>query len=102
MQNDELGPAGNLRRDGVCFHRGPGKVCTARDEFFLSRVIPLWNKLLKKPKEAKSLNSFKAELDMLDSFTVYAVIISAFTNAGFNEKSHLQHQNVLIYLLDIL
>ena len=26
VQNDELGPAANLKREGVCFHRGPGKV----------------------------------------------------------------------------
>ena len=44
MQNDELGPAQNLRREGgVRFHRGPGKIRTERDEYFLSRVIPLWN-----------------------------------------------------------
>ena len=62
LQNEELGPAANLRREGVCFHRGLGKVCTARDEFFLSRVIPLWNKLPKKIKEARSLNSFKVDV----------------------------------------
>ena len=40
IQGDGFGPAGNLRREGLCFHRGPGKICTSRDEFFLSRVIP--------------------------------------------------------------
>ena len=30
VQNDELGPAANLRED-VCFYRSPGKVCTARN-----------------------------------------------------------------------
>ena len=71
MQNDELGPAGNLRREGgVRFHRGPGKIRTERDEYFLSRVIPLWNQLPKKAKEARSLNSFKAELDRWDTFIV--------------------------------
>ena len=71
MQNDELGPAQNLRREGgVRFHRGPGKIRTERDEYFLSRVIPLWNQLPKKAKEARSLNSFKAELDRWDTFIV--------------------------------
>ena len=70
MQNGEHGPAGNLRREGVRFHRGPGKVCTARDEFFLSRVIPLWNILPKRIREARSINSFKAELDRLNTFVV--------------------------------
>ena len=44
MQNDELGPAGNLKREGgVRFHRGSGRIGTVRDEYFLIRVIPLWN-----------------------------------------------------------
>ena len=66
MQNDELSPAGNLRP----IPRGPGKIRTERDEYFLSRVIPLWNQLPKKAKEARSLNSFKAELDRWDTFIV--------------------------------
>ena len=36
----ELDQAGNLRREGLCFNRDTGKICTSRDEFFLSRVIP--------------------------------------------------------------
>ena len=70
VQNDELGPDANLRRENPCFYRGPEKMCTVRDYFFLSRVIPLWNKLPKLAKEARSLNSFKTELDCFDKFNV--------------------------------
>ena len=31
-----------------------------RDNFFLNKTIPLWNDLLFKVKDAKSLNGFKA------------------------------------------
>ena len=54
MQNDELGLVGNLRREGVVrFHRGPGKVRTARDEYFFSRVIHFYG--INYQKKAKVL-----------------------------------------------
>ena len=40
--------------------REPANICTPRNEFFLNRVIPLWNELPQKVREAKSLNCFKA------------------------------------------
>ena len=55
--------ASNLRRGGICFRREPANICTSRNEFFLNRVIPLWNELPLKIREAKTLNSFKAGLD---------------------------------------
>ena len=51
----------NLRNGRACQHREPAKICTEREQFFLNRVIPLWNNLPQKVKEAKTLNSFKAE-----------------------------------------
>ena len=58
----------NLRRGGLCFHREPANICTPRNEFFLNRVIPLWNDLPKKVREAATLDSFKAGLDKQKSF----------------------------------
>jgi hypothetical protein len=55
--------ASNLRRGGICFRREPANICTSRNEFFLNRVIPLWNELPLKIREAKTLKSFKAGLD---------------------------------------
>ena len=46
----------NLRRGGLCFHREPANICTSRNEFFLNRVIPLWNELPQKVREATILN----------------------------------------------
>ena len=33
----------NVRHGGVCFHREPANISTERDQFFIKRVIPLWN-----------------------------------------------------------
>ena len=65
----ESGPAGNLRRQGVCFHRELGKINSIRENFFTSRV-PLWNDLPVEVKEVMTLNSFKAGLDKLKVFTI--------------------------------
>ena len=35
----------NLRNGGVSFHREPANITTERDQFFINRVIPLWNNL---------------------------------------------------------
>ena len=59
------GQANNLRRKGLCFHREPANIGKIRDNLFLNRTIPLWNDLPFKVNDAKSLNSFKAELDGL-------------------------------------
>ena len=66
----ESGPADNLRRQGVCFHRELGKVNSIGENFFTNRVIPLWNDLPVGVKEARTLNSFKAGLDKLKVFTI--------------------------------
>ena len=58
------GPASSkLKRGGVCFRSEPVNICTSRKEFFLNRVIPVWNELPKEIREARSLNCFKAGLD---------------------------------------
>ena len=46
------GPANNLRRKGVCFHREPANVGKIRDNFFINRTIPLWSDLFVELKEA--------------------------------------------------
>ena len=66
----ESGPAGNLRTQGVCFHKELGKISTIRENFITNRVIPLWNDLPIGVKEAKTLNSFKAGLDKMKVFTI--------------------------------
>ena len=66
----DRGPAGNLRRQGVCFHRELGKVNSIRENFFTNGVIPLWNDLPVGVKEVRTLNSFKAGLDKLKVFTI--------------------------------
>ena len=59
----------NLRRGGgTCFRKEPANICTSRNEFFLNRVIPIWNDLPQKIREAKSVNCFKAGLDGMELF----------------------------------
>ena len=69
-QDNELYPASNLRRTGLTVYRESVSKLRAREEFFLNRVAPIWNKLPVFVKEARSLNCFKAELDKLESFSV--------------------------------
>ena len=69
VQGDKNGPvARNLRKGGTIFRREPANICTSRNEFFLNRVIPLWNELPQKVREAANLNGFKAGLDKLKLF----------------------------------
>ena len=69
VQGDKDGPAArNLRRGGICFRREPANICAPRNEFFLNRVIPLWNEIPQNVREAKTLNCFKAGLDNLKSY----------------------------------
>ena len=53
----------------VCFHRETN-FSTERDQFFINRITQLWNNLPQTVKESKTLNSFKAGLDNLRSFSV--------------------------------
>ena len=63
IQGDEGGPvASNLRREGVCFNVEPAKN-NIRHNFFLNRIIPVWNKLPGNIKQAKTINSLKSLLD---------------------------------------
>jgi hypothetical protein len=62
------GPSGNLRHMGE-FVREPVAKLVAREEFFVNRVIPSWNKLPEEVRKAKSLNCFKAGLDRLVDFS---------------------------------
>ena len=69
VQGDEDGPAArNLRKGGICFRGEPANICTSRREFFLYRVIPLWNELTKEVRGAPTLNSFTAGLDKAKLF----------------------------------
>ena len=61
----ENGPAGNLRRQGVCFHRELGKANSIRENFLTNRVIPLWNDLPIGVKVARTPNSSKARFDSI-------------------------------------
>ena len=70
-QDNKLNPASNLRLTGLTVvYREPVSKVRAREEFFLKRVAPIWNKLAVYVKEDQSLICFKAELDMLESFSV--------------------------------
>ena len=64
-QENTDGPANNLGREGVCFHREPANIGKIRGNFFLNRTVLLWNDL-----PVKSLNGFKAGLDGLFSTDV--------------------------------
>ena len=68
QRGQEWPGAFNLRRGGICFRREPANICTSRNEFFLNRVIPVWNELPKVVREAGALNGFKAGLDRVDLF----------------------------------
>jgi hypothetical protein len=69
VQGEMDGPAArNLRRGGTCFRREPANIFTSRNESFLNRIIPLWNELPQKVREAVTLNSFKAGLDKMKLF----------------------------------
>ena len=58
VQGDEDGPAArNLRKGGICFRGEPANICTSRREFFLDKVIPLWNELPKEVRGAPILNN---------------------------------------------
>ena len=69
-QDNKLNPAGNLRLTGLTVDREPVSKVRDREEFFLNRVVPIWNKLPVYVKEAESLNCFKAGIDRLESFSV--------------------------------
>ena len=69
-QDNRLNPASNLRRKGLTIYREPIGKSRAREEFFLNRIPPMWNKIPVHVKEARSLNCFKAELDKLKSFSM--------------------------------
>ena len=69
-KNNTSHPGYSLRREGTCIYKEPIKNCKFREEFFLNRIVPVWNKLPINVKEAKSLNSFKAGLDRLNMFSV--------------------------------
>lgn len=58
-----------LRRHKYHFYR-ESKACSAREEYFVNRVIPLWNGLPEDVVDATSLDSFKARLDRLSTFSV--------------------------------
>ena len=61
----------NVRNGGKCFHREPANISIERGQFFINSGIPLWNNLSQTVKEAKTLNSFKAGLDRLRSFSTW-------------------------------
>ena len=61
-----------FKEEGVSFHKEPANIGKIRGNFFLNRTIPLWNDLPVKVNDAKSLDSFKAELDGLGLFSTNA------------------------------
>ena len=73
----------NLRRDNRHFYReGTGRGARReREEFFINRVIPIWNGLPSDVKNANSLDGFKAALDRLEKFSAIGCHSTAFTNA---------------------
>ena len=68
--NNESYPGYSLRRQGTSLYKEPITNCKSREEFFLNRIVPVWNSLPIGVKEAKSLNSFKAGLDRLNMFSI--------------------------------
>ena len=61
----------NLRGHSLKLDRPSYSGSSARDTFFCGRVISLWNSLPRRVVSAPNLNSFKAELNNFDLYTVY-------------------------------
>ena len=59
----------SLRRNKLHYYR-ESKANLVRDNFFINRVIPLWNELPGRVREAPSLDAFKAGVDSLTKFSV--------------------------------
>ena len=57
-----------LKKGGICFHRESANICTLRNEFFMNRVILLWNELPQKVRESVTLNSLKAGFGKMKLF----------------------------------
>lgn len=68
MRRIDSNSAPVLRRHVDHFYR-ESKACSVRENFFVNRVIPLWNGLPKDVKDAPSLDAFKAGLDRLPRFS---------------------------------
>ena len=58
-----------FKKEASVHSQGAANSGKKRDNFFLNRTIPLWNDLLVKVKDAKSLNGFNAGLDGLKLFS---------------------------------
>ena len=48
-------------------------ICTSRNEFFLHRLIPLWNDLLQKIQEIKIIELFKTGLNRTELFKTNSI-----------------------------
>ena len=46
----------------------------ASEEFFVNRVIPLWNKLPEEVRRAESVNCFKARVNKLEEFACWCLL----------------------------
>ena len=52
-----------IRGNQFRLNRELAKACQSRHTFLTNRIVPIWNKLSNEIVTAKSLNSFKAQLD---------------------------------------
>ena len=59
----------NLRRHNQHFYKEGTKCITVRENFFLNRVISLWDQLPDKARDATTLDGFKAAIDEVTRFT---------------------------------
>ena len=64
----ESGP--KLRRASNVYREKIQSKHSVRENFFVNRVIPLWNDLPHEVRHAETLNNFKNELDKLRKFRI--------------------------------
>ena len=115
-QDNEDGPANNLRQEGVCFHREPANIGKISDNFFLNRTMIFrlrWRKQSHwmvsrlvwmgwgcSPLVFEDGGWISCRLACYWRICIYILIYyrtvkgcysAVFTNAGLYETSHLQH-----------
>ena len=64
----DIGP--KLRKSNIYREKASSTTKTVREEFFLNRVIPNWNKLPGSVRYAPNVNSFKNGIDKEEKYKV--------------------------------
>ena len=65
VQGDNDGPASKNLRRVTCFRKEPANICSSKNEFFLNRVITLWNDLPQKIQKLNEISHLQQSLLLL-------------------------------------